>query len=193
MSDMKQGHPDKVFQNGETYTYLLINIYYLTPNQEVSEMWFSIRDNVVLGISVYPPGTQSKYKLHQLLSLLGIPKEVYIVAQSSSMESELPPTRLILDYSDIGIWAAYSYVPSVIGENLFVCPQPVGPKLELDDPMISSTYLIPKDEIINTLGDHTGNPQRIEDATNMTTEFFYNTFIDPTPETCLVTPADLWP
>jgi hypothetical protein len=35
--------------------------------------------------------------------------------------------------------------------------------------------------------------KKLEDATNMTIESFYNTFINPKPSVCLETPANLWP
>ena len=168
-------------------------IHYLTPDNEETEIWFGIRDGLVSDITVFPPSTQYKYQLHQLLSLLGIPKDVYIVAQSSSPVPGLPPAGLILDYSEIGIWAAYKFVPSAIDENLYVCPQRVGPRLELFDPTTGITYLGSKEELIATLGDHTGFPQKIEAVTNMTTDVFYNTFINPTSNACLETPANLWP
>ena len=81
----------------------------------------------------------------------------------------------------------------MVDENLYVCPQRVGPRLELGDPTIGITYLGTKEELVEALGDYTGKPQKIEDATNMTTDVFYSTFINPASNTCLETPASLWP
>jgi len=193
MSYMKQGHPREVSQNGKLYIYQLTNIYFLTPHEEESVIWFAAQGEIVLGMSVFPPATDYKYQLHQLLSLLGIPREIYIVAKSTSLWPELLDAKIILDYSHIGVWAAYNYSSYENDEKLFICPQPVGPELLLNDPTISSSYMMPKEELVDTLGDHGASPRIIEEATNMTIDSFYNTFIDPASKACLETPANLWP
>ena len=193
VSAMKQGPANRVSQNGKVYTYTEINVYYLTPDEEESVIWFTIRDEVVLSIGVFPPATEYKYQLHQILSLLGMPKQVYIVAGPIYLKPEFSPVTLVLDYSNIGVVVSYQYVPFVTGENLLVCPQPVGARLGLDDPTISSTYQYTIEQNVERLGGNRGSGRKIEEATNMTPEIFYYTFIDPASTTCLETPVNLWP
>jgi hypothetical protein len=163
---------------------------------------FGVQDDIVTGMSVFPPVTEYKYQLHELLILLGPPKQVFVNAQSSSQISELPPAVLTLDYSELGIWASYGYIPFVDGESLVICSKSIkesntvyggwgnlGGRLELFDPDYEYDTRFSIEEYAEMWGGST--PQKLADVTDMTTETFYNTFIQP--GSCLNTPADLWP
>ena len=130
-----------------------------------------------------------------------MPKQIYISAQQSAPNPILPPTVFILDYSDAGVWASYGHIPSLVGENLVICPKPVagkvsvynnvGGRLELFDPKIVNDQAFSIQEYADRVGGFTA--KKLEDVTNMNMETFYNTFIDPKTKTCLETPAYLWP
>jgi hypothetical protein len=201
MSDVKQGSTERVILNGKPHSFTNINIYYKSQEDQETEIWFTVLDSVVLDITVFPLSTQYKYQLHQILSLLGIPEQIFISAQQSAPYPILPPTVLILDYSDDGVWASYGYIPSLVGENLVICPEPVaskvsiydnvGGRLELFDPEMENDLALSFEEYADMVGGFTA--KKLEDVTNMSIETFYNTFVDPQPKTCLETPANLWP
>lgn len=166
-----------------------------------------VQDNLVVWITTYQPESYYTYQLHQILVLLGIPEQVYISAQSSTGKfgAELPPAILFLDYSRAGVWATYGYLPTRVGENISICPQnfekttsiyelyrSVGGRLHLFDPKREypevGTIDVGMGRVwgIETI-------KKLEDATNMTIESFYESFIDPTSNACMETPANLWP
>ncbi len=164
-------------------------------------MTIGIKDDIVFGMTVYPPGAEYKYQLHKLMALLGLPKQILISAQSSSPIPELPPTVLVLDYGEIGVWASYGYIPTRNGEKLVICPNSslgqvsmydnLGGRLKLFDPKMDNNLAFSIQEYANMVGGFTA--KKLEDVTNMTIETFYNAFINPTPSVCLETSANLWP
>jgi hypothetical protein len=188
-------------------------VYYeIDDASEQERLMFDVSGNDrVDWISTYQPETFYTYQLHQVLTLLGHPEQVYISARSTGgdFETEFPPAILVLDYTQIGVWASYGYLPARSGENISICPQDfdkttsvyelyrtVGGRLELFDPSMENHWAAPMIEVIGAYVDNTWGPEtisKLEDATNMTTESFYNTFIDPASKACLETPANLWP
>lgn len=202
--DIKQGSSQSYYKNGKQHVGTNFSVYFMVPDtSKQGRIIFSVQDDIVTGISVLPPVVEYKYQLHELLALLGSPKQVLVNAQSTSPVNELPPTVLTLDYSDIGVWASYGFIPSVDGESLVICPKSVkepksayeyenlGGSLELFDPKYENDRMPSIQEYAEMVGGFT--PRKLEEVSDMTTESFYNTFIEPGPKTCLVTPADLWP
>lgn len=189
-------------ENGKELLYTNVQFYFDIPGEtESGRVTLGAIDDIIIGMTVYPPGAERHYKLHQLLALLGRPKQILINAQSSSPISELPPAVLTLDYSDVGIWASYGYIPVRVGDNLAICPKSssgkvsiydnLGGRLRLFDPKMEDPRTPSIEEYANMVGGFTA--MKLEDATDMTIESFYNTFIDPQPKTCLETPANFWP
>ena len=195
--------PPKVFtEYGEKHTYTDYQFYFDVPGEsQPASIILEGRDNIVFWATIFPPAAEYKYQLHQVLALLGSPKQIFISAQASSPIPELPPTILVLDYSDKGVWASYGYIPTQVGENLVVCPKSslgiestydnVGGMLELFAPNIEYPRALSIQEYADMVGGFTA--KKLEDVTNMTVETFYNTFINPTPSVCLETPVNLWP
>ena len=210
----------------ETIHFLTPIIVHLTELEESSDksvtyeidgasapeyLWFDVQDTVVAWISTYQPETHYTYQLHQVLELLGVPRQIYVSARSRTGKfgAEFQPAILVLDYTHIGVWASYGYLPNRAGENLSICPQDydkitsiyesyrtVGGRLELFDPAMENRWAVPMIEVIGAYVDNTWGPETIsglEDATNMTIESFYQTFIDPESNACLETPLNLWP
>ncbi len=199
-----EARSDVRIENGNRRVFTEIQFYYDAPNETaVGRMTLGAIDDIVVRMTVYPPGVEYKYQLHQLLTLLGPPKQILVNAQSSSPIPELPPTVLTLDYSDAGVWASYGYIPIRVGENLVICPESslgkvttyhydnLGGRFELFGPKMEYPGALSIEEYANMVGGFTA--KRLEDVTNMNIEKFYTTFIDPVPEICLETPADLWP
>lgn len=202
ISSIGQGGSENFSTDGKRHSMTSYSVYYeIAGVSEQGRIDFDIQDDVIIGIGVFPPSTQYKYQLHQLLALLGPPRQIFISAQQSAPIPILPPTVLILDYSDIGVWASYGYIPSKIGENLVICPKPntgkvsiydnVGGRLELFDPTMENDRALSIEEYADTVGGFTA--KKLEDVTDMTIETFSNTFVAPNPEVCLETPANLWP
>lgn len=197
-----QGGTRVSIEKGEKHTYTNYQFYFDVPGEpQPAHIIVAVKDEIVLGATIYSPATEYKYQLHQMLALFGPPKQIFISAQASSPIPELPPTMLVLDYSDIGVWASYGYIPTQVGENLEVCPKSslgvestydnIGGRLELFSPNIEYPRALSIQEYADMVGGFTA--RKLEDVSNMTVESFYNIFINPESETCLETPADLWP
>jgi hypothetical protein len=199
---LEHGSPQIYYENGNKHTYTSFEFFYDVPGvAEPARVELGVKDDTVDRMTMYPPGTEYKYQLHQLLALLGPPKQILISAQSSSPISQLPPTVLVLDYGDIGVWGAYGYIPTQVGGNLVICPQSslgkvsiydnIGGRLELFDPDLDNPGALSIQEYADMVGGFTA--KKLEDVTNMNIETFYNTFVGPKPSECLETPANLWP
>lgn len=197
-----QGSTDISTENGEKHTYTNFQFYFnILGESQPARIIVDVKDNIVFWITIYPPATEYKYQLHQLMALLGPPEQILISAQASSPIPELPPAVLVLDYGDVGVWASYGYIPTHTGEDLVICPKPstgkvsiydnVGGRLELFDPGLDNPRALSIQEYADMVGGFSA--KKLEDVTNMTVESFYSTFIAPEPKTCLETPADLWP
>src|SRR6185436_9536152 len=197
-----QGSTDVSSENGEKHTYTNYQFYFnMLDESQPARIIVDVKDDTVFWMTIYPPATEYKYQLHQLLELLGPPKQILISAQSSSPIPELPPTVLVLDYSDVGVWVSYGYIPTRVGENLAICPKfssgkvsnydNIGGRLELFGIKTEVPRTLSIQEYADMVGGFTA--KKLEDVTNMNIETFYNTFIDPKPEACLETPANLWP
>ena len=129
-----QGGSSIYYEDGYKHFTTNFDVYYeISGLPEQGRLLFRIQDDMIISINAFPPGTQNKYQLHQVLALLGAPKQIYISAQSSKPWSELF-TVFVLDYSDIGVWVFYRFVPSLIGESFFACSDSTGARLFLFDP-----------------------------------------------------------
>jgi hypothetical protein len=156
-------------------------------------------DEIVQSIFIRVENYRQNYQLKQILKSFGKPERIFINSQSSSQILELPPSVITLDYTEFGIWAFYGYTPKQIGENLVICPHlfdsnssfpdMLGGRLELFSPEVPPSIHI--EEYANMFGGFTA--KNLEDVTNMNVEIFYNTFVNSNPESCLETPANLWP
>jgi hypothetical protein len=204
-----QGGSTTFNHNGEQHYVTGYDAYYeIDSTLEQERLLFSIQDNVVIWISTFHPKTKYNYQLHQILAFLGIPEQVYISARSSGKmpaPNELAPAILVLDYSHIGVWAAYGYLTSRVGENISICPQDfgkrtskyelygnIGGRLELFDPTLEYPWTVSIEEYTKNVSGY-GLVGKLEDVTNMSIETFYRTFIEPEPIVCLETPINMWP
>lgn len=199
---LNQQPPKVRTEYGKEHTYTDYQFYFDIPGEsQAASIILEGRDNIVFWATIFPPAAEYRYQLHQVLTLLGSPKQIFISAQASSPISELPPTMLVLDYSDKGVWASYGYIPTLVGENLEVCPKSslgtestydnIGGMLELFSPNTEYPNALSIKEYADMVGGFSA--KKLEDVTNMNVETFYNTFIDPQTEICIETPANLWP
>lgn len=200
--NLEQSKPYVKLENNKRHTYQEVQFYYYLPdNISKARMTLGVKDNIVFAMTIYSPGAEYNYQLHQLLELLGPPKKILINAQSSSPISELPPAVITLDYSDIGVWASFGYIPIKDKEKLVICPKSslgretiydnLGSRLRLFDPSLDFDNTFSIFDYANSVGGFSA--KEIEDATNMDIETFYATFINPNTKICLETPTNLWP
>lgn len=191
-SDIREGESATYYENGQKhFTTGFDFIYEIEEMSEAGKVSFEIQDDLVIAIHVFPPGTQYKYQLSQILSLLEVPKQVYIGARSGFPGPQNPSAVFVLDYSDIGIWAMYIGDASLSGENFIVCSSSVGVRLFLFDPAKEYPRGVSFVKAATMFGGVQG--KKLEDATDMTPESFYDAFVDPKLGSCLETPANLWP
>ena len=123
------------------------------------------------------------YMLPQMLEVYGPPSQVLLCTGNGAPWS---PFDLILFYAEKGFLVQYSgEAEEREGETWLVCPHLVEITLHLWSPERSvSLEDIP--------GFTMWGPHSLEEATGMSIEQFYETFVQPDTETCLETPADLW-
>jgi hypothetical protein len=203
-SEIRQGGSGSFTEGGQSYRVTNFGVYYPISNQaEPGYLSIGVQNDIVVGIIVDRLGSEQNYQLHQLLKLFGVPEQTFISAQQSSIVPELPPAMLILDYSSYGIWVAYGYTPSRSGEILSICPTSIKAnapssftvkrELVLFDPgdKLRSRRALSIYQYADIVGGFSA--KKLEEATNMTAEVFFDTFIDPKSTECLETPADLWP
>ncbi len=191
-SEMKQGGSKSFDAEGEKHYTTNYGIYYpVSDKEELEHFYIDIQDELVIGIGPYPPSTEHNFKLDQILTLVGKPNQIYVSAQPDSPIGHLLPAIILLDYSDIGIWASYEYPLEKSGDTLKICPKPVGPQLELWDPEMEHSRRISIEEYVSMV---TGfSPKILENVSNMSIESFYQTFQDLNRSICLDTPISFWP
>ncbi|MBN1976040.1 MAG: hypothetical protein JW918_01455 [Anaerolineae bacterium] len=123
------------------------------------------------------------YMLPHMLEVYGPPSQVLLGMGSGAPWS---PFDLLLFYPEKGFLMQYSgEAEEREGETWLVCPH-----------LVELTLYLWSPERIMSLEDIPGftvwGPHSLEEATGMSIEQFYETFVQPDTETCLETPADLW-
>ena len=123
------------------------------------------------------------YMLPQMLEVYGPPSQVFLGTGSGAPWS---PFDLLLFYSEKGFLMQYSgEAEEREGETWLVCPHLVELTLYLWSPKRSMS-------LEDIPGLTVWGPHSLEEATGMSIEQFYETFVQPDNETCLEVPADLW-
>ena len=149
---------------------------------------FSVTNNQIEHIWVRPAlGLEQSYQLHQLLSTYGAPSEVYLQTSIDVPVSPLP-FRLALWYAELGVLALYEFkVDRVVNEQIWGCPEPVGPQLWLwapEDPKEFYDFL-PR-------GHDSPEFLPLESATGMDPAAFLVNFSSVPDTECIKTDIDLW-
>lgn len=150
---------------------------------------------IVTDISVASVNTEG-YDPQTMMTLYGVPDEVWVKTFSELLPGEVLPFRLILVYQEQGISFRY-YVDAVrTGETVTACFEPgiemdrpdlfpAGPRIYLWEPGQHKTI----DEIVN-IPDETYFP--LEEKTDLTPETLYEKFTNSNHSLCIDTSADLW-
>lgn len=130
------------------------------------------------------------YRLPQILSVYGKPKDVLIFANEGWNYFEL-----ILDYSDQGFAIRYSMPLESSGDEYLGCTSKAFTRLYLWAPEFAYSWA----EGINGMGDKseidslTRDFQPLGEVTSITLEEFYDFFMNGDNINCLETPRKLWP
>jgi hypothetical protein len=171
--------PESIYYTGKLYI-----AYGINASGMVTDVWISS-----VNIEGYDPRT--------MMTLYGIPDEVWLTTHSEILPGEVLPFQLIIVYQEQGMSFHYYVDAATDGETVTVCFEPdiveterpdlfpAGPRIYLWEPGQPKTI----DEIANI-------PEEIyyplEEKTDMTLETFYERFVDPNERPCIDTPADLW-
>jgi hypothetical protein len=131
------------------------------------------------------------YRLDQLLTEYGEPDEV-LLHTSLSLPLPDPPFSVVLIYSQQGIVAFYEYVGKEVGDEIWACPSPVGPELQLWVPEHDLSAAAVE---LFVLGPDPGvfKLRSLQDTTGMTVGTFYQSYKETDNKTCIVTPSAIWP
>ena len=129
------------------------------------------------------------YMLPQMLEVYGSPSQVFLGTGGAPWS----PFDLLLFYPEKGFLMQYSGVAEEReGETWLVCPHLVELTLYLWSPDRSMNLEDIPGVIDVHADDPTWGPYSLEEATGMSIEQFYETFVKSDNETCLEVPADLW-
>lgn len=136
-----------------------------------------------------------RYMLPHFLAAYGQPSQVLLKTFSGvSGVPKVPPFHLLLYYPQQGIMVRYIDDAEKMEGTLRLCPQQSpGVTLWLWSP---EQHMTLQDIADTGLGGFPDNElpsfQSVEEATGISVEQFYQTFVQPDNQTCLETPVDLW-
>jgi hypothetical protein len=175
--DLKQGQD---IDGATNYTFY----HELSGDVVKDQVVIGVKDDLVLGFTVYPGGTEINYQLHQLLSEYGKPDNILVGFTVGSPTGELL-FHLQAFYLDLGIFAFYDFPAEIVGNDVRSCLEPIGPRLILwspeQSPLEYEDIVPPHPQL---------PPPSIDYIPGL--DLFYETFKDPNHSTCIVSPLDLW-
>jgi hypothetical protein len=191
-TQIRQAENGSFLENGESHYTTYFEVYYDIPDETASRrILVSGQDGLVTGLTVFPPDTAQNYQLHQILRLLGEPRQIYVSAQPDTQTKQLLPARIILDYGNLGVLVSYEFPVRRSGENLEICPRSVGGRLALQDPNFQDSRALSIEDYVRMI---TGfEPRKLGDVSGMDISSFVETFQNPSSSACLETPASIWP
>ncbi|MCP4535695.1 MAG: hypothetical protein GY832_00945 [Chloroflexi bacterium] len=171
-------HPDRLFD--------------YTVNLDFSEK-DGLVDSIQVHSEVFRGATSERfaqdwqrYSPDQLLSKYGVPSQVYI-HMMPPIERDAPVYyTLWLVYDQVGFFIIYRGPASYEPPTMQACPQfkeVTWIVLYLESPGLSQLFTDPS----------TNPPVTLEEATGMDMVMFYETFKNPDSDTCIESPANIWP
>ena len=157
---------------------------------------YFVRDGVIEMIWAVVGDSQS-YVLPQLLATYGQPTEIWLKTFSmvADTDGEELPFSLLLDYQHQGMLVEYIGFAYRRDNLIPICLQRARGALWLWPPEHEMTL----EDIARTgVGgsvsvDGVPDFRSLEEATGMSVEQFYQTFVQPDNQTCFETPVDMWP
>lgn len=169
-------HTQLYYEENGTITLIVINanpsdgIGYAYGDSQFAEVW-------------------KPYMLPQIFETYGPPSQIFLGTGGAPWL----PFDLLLFYPDKGFLVEYSGVTEAgNGETRRACPDRVEVTLYLWAPATRMSL----EDVPGAVSDHADDekwePYPLEEATGMSIEQFYQTFVQPDHQTCLEAPADLW-
>jgi hypothetical protein len=151
---------------------------------------------VIKEISLKPMNV-SGYDPRTMMTLYGVPDEVWLKTFSELLPGEVLPFQLIIVYQEQGISFRYYVDASGTDTTVTACFEPgvveierpdlfpAGPRIYLWEPGQHKTI----DEIANIPGERYFP---LAEKTDLTPQTLYEKFTDPNEQPCIDTPADSW-
>ena len=137
------------------------------------------------------PRNMSQTIISEVLRIYGQPSEVWLDTYGYSL-GEVNPFRLVLFYPDKGILVRYFDDADFQNEQVVGCFSGHTGAIVLWDPELNLTFAeaLNGTRALGTYGEQYYKP--LEDATEMSVETLYQTYLDPDTGTCIETPTELW-
>jgi hypothetical protein len=169
-------------------------IYYESESGEKPNFYVYVENGTINEILTGGLGTQTSFRLNQLLASYGPPDEVFIKTYPDTSSGAPPPFGFILYYGQSHFWAQFDMDGEVVGGLVKACPQSVNPRIWLGSPAREWTL----EDLFHYVfgppvpGGPDYPPLTLLEATGMDLGTFTNTFKDPDNTACIETPAELW-
>ena len=180
--------PDPGMDPASAYVYIRVdkNLY---PD-EFNRLRFLMLGGVVMEIQG-GTGLVQSYNISEFLMTYGKPSEIHLGTWVSKRSLPDYPFKYYLYYPDLGIMAGYWATTNVSEDLVIGCPtNELPPWLNLWEPeKFQSFFDLAR---LNDPGTEEKYFPDLEDATGMSVEEFYETFIDPESEACFEVPLELF-
>lgn len=171
-----------------------IDVYISSPGNEKSNPlrhYYEVQNGIIELIDVIIPIQISTYHLSNVLNTYGEPNSIFLLTGNQVWLGSLP-FSVILFYPQYSLIFHYNGQASVVEDLVQICVNDTTVvRLAVWSPQLDLTYLKAAEMTLHLRP----SPYELslEEATGITTTNFYETFKNPENETCLETPAELWP
>ncbi len=202
---VSQGKKIGKYRDSQTTDY---TIYFHIPlhGSQINQDYYTVNGDTidVITIRAVPPIRNDKlvygdaqftndwrpYTLPRMLADYGQPQQIFLRTFSDTPTGWLP-FNLLLFYPEQGIFVSYYGPAEKSEETLRACLDQTDIRLWLWSP----EHTMSLERLVNMgsspIGDLSGF-RSLEEATGMSVEQFYQSFVQPNHKTCLETPADMW-
>ena len=185
-----QGESGTIIEDGVTYFSTVFDANF-DVNGHVGDgrIIFGLRNKTISEMVVDAIGTELAYKMPELLSAYGRPKDIYVLTYQNSPFPFIP-FSLVLFYPDQGILAYYELEAQRNGEVVEACTLDKGPELWLWSTQLGYEFLDFEKAIMGT---DVPILRPIASVTDLDVESFYSIYSQASAPPCLRTEAVLWP
>ena len=155
---------------------------------------YVVRDGII-EVIITDPGDSQSYTLPQVLAAYGQPTAIWIRTFSAVADRDdgVVPFFVLLHYQQEGFLIRYVGFTHKEDGQIPICPQQAGGVLWLWSPKREMTLTdIANIGVGGFPTDEVSDYRSLEEATGMSVEEFYQTFMQPDNQTCLETPVDMW-
>ncbi len=159
--------------DGSEQSITVIGVHNTIPGyDEPVSSGYQVTNGIIGKISASGSGTELRYQLHQVLDRYGLPDEVLLFLTDVSHGGG-PWFSIYIFYEEIGVTLFYSAAAQMKGNSLEVCPEGVGPEINL---IIPGSLTLRQMIRERTNGVHFPS---INEFPGKNVEFFYETLKEP--------------